>query len=143
MFDWWRLKTRQNGVEDLTDDVVDPAIDSDRVSGEVLASGTTPAPGSVAAAIVTSDELMSWPRAPRPRLARRRTLRRQGRTTGDLMAELDIADCINDRCPWSGDPVAADSLTTYNGHVVGFCNPGCRDKFEAAVARFDELLTSR
>ena len=51
----------------------------------------------------------------------------------DKMNDLDIADCINETCPWSGDPVQADSLTVYNGHVVGFCNPGCRDKFDAAV----------
>ena len=26
------------------------------------------------------------------------------------MRALDIADCINDACPWSGNPVQADSL---------------------------------
>ncbi len=55
----------------------------------------------------------------------------------DKMNDLDIADCINETCPWSGEPVQADSLTAYNGHVVGFCNPGCRDKFEAAVRHFE------
>jgi hypothetical protein len=50
---------------------------------------------------------------------------------------LDIADCINETCPWSGKPVNADSLTLYKGQVVGFCNPGCRDKFEAAVGHFE------
>lgn len=54
---------------------------------------------------------------------------------------LDIADCINEVCPWSGDPVSRDSLTLWNtpdgqSVVVGFCNPGCRDKFEAAQALF-------
>ncbi len=34
--------------------------------------------------------------------------------------------------------VQADSLTEYDGHVVGFCNPGCRDKFESAVRHFEE-----
>jgi len=47
---------------------------------------------------------------------------------------------INDRCPWSGDPVAADSLTVYRGHSVGFCNPGCRDKFEKASTHFDSAI---
>ncbi|MBG06581.1 MAG: glutathione S-transferase [Rhodospirillaceae bacterium] len=50
---------------------------------------------------------------------------------------LKLEDCTNETCPWSGDPVAEDSLTVYNGRVVGFCNPGCRDKFEAATRHFD------
>jgi YHS domain-containing protein len=28
-------------------------------------------------------------------------------------------------------------LTRYRGKVVGFCNTGCRDKFEAALRAFD------
>jgi YHS domain-containing protein len=58
-------------------------------------------------------------------------------------AALDLADCINEVCPWSGKPVAADSLTLYRGRVVGFCNPGCRDKFEKAAAMFESALASR
>ncbi len=50
---------------------------------------------------------------------------------------LRLEDCINRVCPWSGDPVQADSLTLYQGQVVGFCNPGCRDKFVTATAAFD------
>ena len=50
---------------------------------------------------------------------------------------LDIADCINKTCPWSGEPVQGNSLTKYGDHVVGFCNPGCRDKFESAVRHFE------
>jgi hypothetical protein len=53
------------------------------------------------------------------------------------MPELRLADCINQTCPWSGKPVQADSLTLYDGQVVGFCNPGCRDKFEQAVRHFE------
>ena len=49
-------------------------------------------------------------------------------------------DCINETCPWSGKPVQEDSLTFYGGRVVGFCNPGCRDKFEKAVAHFESAL---
>ena len=56
------------------------------------------------------------------------------------MSELDIAACINRTCPWSGDPVAANSLTRYKGHVVGFCKPGCRDRFQKAVDRFEAAL---
>ena len=54
------------------------------------------------------------------------------------MPSLDIADYINETCPWSGEPVQADSLTEYHGQVVGFCNPGCRDKFETALRHFEE-----
>ena len=50
---------------------------------------------------------------------------------------LDVSKSINDTCPWSGHPVQADSLATYRGHVVGFCNPGCRDKFVAAIHHFE------
>ena len=47
---------------------------------------------------------------------------------------------MNTRCPWSGDPVSADSLTLYRGKVVGFCNTGCRDKFEVATRAFDAKI---
>ena len=59
------------------------------------------------------------------------------------MGALDPADCINKICPWSGKPVSPDSLTSYRGHVVGFCNPGCREKFEKAIGDFDALLDRR
>ncbi len=47
---------------------------------------------------------------------------------------------VNETCPWSGKPVSPDSLTLYQGHVVGFCNTGCRDKFEIAVAHFETAI---
>lgn len=56
---------------------------------------------------------------------------------------LDLADCVNEVCPWSGKPVAADSLTLYRGHVVGFCNPGCRDKFEKAAGMFETAVAGK
>ena len=56
------------------------------------------------------------------------------------MPELNLADCVNTRCPWSGESVSADSLTLYKGKVVGFCNTGCRDKFEKAVRHFEDAL---
>ena len=49
--------------------------------------------------------------------------------------KLDQADC-----PWSGKPVSADSLTLYRGKVVGFCNTGCRDKFETATGVFEAAI---
>ena len=53
---------------------------------------------------------------------------------------LRLEDCVNEVCPWSGEPVSDDSLTLYQGKVVGFCNPGCRDKFEKATADFDTAI---
>ena len=53
---------------------------------------------------------------------------------------LNIEDAVNEACPWSGKPIAADALTLYRDHVVGFCNPGCRDKFAAAVSHFDRAI---
>ena len=50
---------------------------------------------------------------------------------------------MNDVCPWSGKPVSADSLTLYKGKVVGFCNTGCRDKFEAASGAFDAAIEGK
>ncbi|MCY4361108.1 MAG: glutathione S-transferase [Gammaproteobacteria bacterium] len=58
------------------------------------------------------------------------------------MAELNLDDCINETCPWSGQPVQADSLALYGDDVVGFCNPGCRDKFERAVRHFEKARAS-
>ncbi|MEL6486025.1 MAG: glutathione S-transferase [Pseudomonadota bacterium] len=57
-----------------------------------------------------------------------------------LSAPLRQEDCVNDTCPWSGKPVSADSLTLYRGKVLGFCNTGCRDKFEAATTHFDAAI---
>ncbi len=56
---------------------------------------------------------------------------------------LKIEDAVNDACPWSGKPIAADSLTLYNGAVVGFCNPECRDKFARAIQSFEASLQAR
>ncbi|AXS39384.1 glutathione S-transferase [Breoghania sp. L-A4] len=61
----------------------------------------------------------------------------------DARGSLRIQDCINAVCPWSGNPVDAESLTLYRGHVVGFCNTGCRDKFDAATGVFEAALAAR
>jgi hypothetical protein len=53
---------------------------------------------------------------------------------------LRLENAINTSCPWSGKPIQPDSLTTYRGAVVGFCNPGCRDKFAAAQNAFEAKL---
>jgi hypothetical protein len=59
------------------------------------------------------------------------------------MDSLNLEDCVNQSCPWSGKPVSADSLTLYRGHVVGFCNTGCRDKFDAAAKAFDSAIEGK
>ncbi len=56
------------------------------------------------------------------------------------MPDPRLIDCINETCPWSGKPVAEDSLSIYNGHVVGFCNTDCRDKFEKAIGHFETAI---
>ncbi|TVR09259.1 MAG: glutathione S-transferase [Salinarimonadaceae bacterium] len=53
---------------------------------------------------------------------------------------LKIEDAVNATCPWSDKPISEDALTLYRDRVVGFCNPGCRDKFEKAVAMFDAAI---
>jgi hypothetical protein len=57
-----------------------------------------------------------------------------------LAGALRFEDCVNEVCPWSGKPVSQDALTLYRGKVVGFCNTGCRDKFEAATRVFDGAI---
>ena len=56
---------------------------------------------------------------------------------------LKIEDCINKKCPWSKLPVSSGSLTLYKGHVVGFCNTGCRNKFEKATKHFDMEIQNK
>jgi hypothetical protein len=57
--------------------------------------------------------------------------------------QLRLDECVNQLCPWSGEPVSADSLTRYKGAVVGFCNPGCKDKFETATQAFDAAIEGK
>lgn len=60
-----------------------------------------------------------------------------------MTSGLRLEDAVNEVCPWSGDPVSADALTLYRGQVVGFCNSGCRDKFEKATKAFDLALAAK
>jgi len=59
-----------------------------------------------------------------------------------LVPSLKLEQCINELCPWSGKPVSEDSLTRYRDKVVGFCNTGCRDKFELATSQFDDIINN-
>lgn len=49
-------------------------------------------------------------------------------TAADFIARTQ-PETVNSRCPRSGGAVSSDSLTSYRGAVVGFCNTGCRDSF--------------
>ena len=57
------------------------------------------------------------------------------------MTDVKITNpAVNEICPWSGDPVQNDSLAAYRGHIVGFCNPACRDTFLKATKTFDAAI---
>ena len=58
----------------------------------------------------------------------------------NMLTSLKIKNAINTNCLWSGNPIAENSLTIYKGHVVGFCNTGCRNKFDKALNLFDGLV---
>ena len=50
----------------------------------------------------------------------------------------------NKKCPVSGEDVNPKGKTViYKGKVVGFCNTGCRDKFEAATRAFDAKIEGK
>jgi len=50
-----------------------------------------------------------------------------------------VEDAINEVCPYSGDPVAADSLAKIDGHIVGFCNTFCCRKSIADAEAWPKL----
>lgn len=56
---------------------------------------------------------------------------------------LDIADCVTEICLWSRQPVQADQLTLYCGHLIGFCKSGCHDKVDSFPRRFEAAYASR
>ena len=56
---------------------------------------------------------------------------------------LRVEDAVNEACPWSGEPIAAEALTLYGGAVVGFGHPDDRDRFERAVQHFEDALQAR
>ena len=47
---------------------------------------------------------------------------------------------VNKTCPFSGKPIRADCLTSYQDKVVGFCNSKCRDKFAADPDKFADQI---
>jgi hypothetical protein len=53
---------------------------------------------------------------------------------------LTLEACVNDVCPWTGKPVAADALAFYKGRVIGFATPELRDRFFAAMVIFDAAI---
>ncbi len=53
----------------------------------------------------------------------------------------DIKHAYNAKCPWSNKPIAVDSLAQYQGVIIGFCNPTCRDKFIENPTAYADVLT--
>ena len=60
-----------------------------------------------------------------------RSMIAQGREKATEVLMLRVEDCINETCPWSGNPVQADSLTRYRGQVVGFLQSGLAGRVRA------------
>jgi len=55
--------------------------------------------------------------------------------------EGNLADAINTACPYSGDPLAKDSLAEIDGKIVGFCNSFCCRKSIADAEAWPQLMT--
>ncbi|MGG7568314.1 glutathione S-transferase [Rhodovulum sp. DZ06] len=53
--------------------------------------------------------------------------------------EVPVSAAVNAACPYSGKPVAADSLAEIDGKVIGFCNTFCRDKSVADADAWPKL----
>lgn len=53
---------------------------------------------------------------------------------------VQISECVNDTCPWSGEPVRQGASTTYRECRVGFCSKEHRDQFQAAIRYFNEII---
>ena len=51
-----------------------------------------------------------------------------------------VEDAINTVCPYSGDPIAADSLAVIDGQIVGFCNTFCCRKSIADAEAWPKLM---
>ena len=67
---------------------------------------------------------------------------RRGESGKAVTEAPNFEERVNETCPWSGEPVSPESLTRYRGRVVGFCNPGCRDKFAAATSAFEAAIAA-
>ncbi len=61
----------------------------------------------------------------------------------DRSTSLQLSDCLNQVCPWTGRPVSADGLMQYRGRVVGFCGQGERDRFARAMTVFDAAIAGK
>jgi len=53
---------------------------------------------------------------------------------------VDSTEALNPLCPYSGKPVAGDSLAEIDGMVIGFCNTFCRDKSVADAQAWPKLV---
>jgi hypothetical protein len=53
---------------------------------------------------------------------------------------LTLNECINDVCPLTGRPVAADALMVYRGCVVGFADRVARDDFRSMLVAIETAI---
>ena len=53
---------------------------------------------------------------------------------------LEAGSPVNSACPYSGKPVAPDSLADINGITIGYCNRFCRDKSVADPAAWPDTM---
>ena len=47
---------------------------------------------------------------------------------------ISVAQASNKFCPRSGKAIVEDSLATFKGDTVGFCNLSCRDSFASDIS---------
>ena len=51
---------------------------------------------------------------------------------------LKIEDAVDETCPWSGQPIAADARVLHRHQVAG-----CRGRFAAAIDHFEKAIAAR
>ena len=59
------------------------------------------------------------------------------------MTDLNIDDCINETCPWSGKPVQADSLALYDKHFLAMMSSDSAIRAAATSLKARSILKKR
>ncbi len=62
------------------------------------------------------------------------------RTDAQAVQYGNLNHVFNQYCPWTQQPIAADSLAQYQGVIIGFSCPQNRDKFVAAPQQHADVL---
>ena len=112
MFDWWRRKARQNGVEYVTDGVVDLVMAAGRVTSAVLASGSTVRCGTLVNA--------AGPRAVEVARMAGATLPVEPRKRYTFV--FDAAEPLDRALPLTIDPSGVHMRTDGDAYICG-CTP--------------------